>query len=803
MNTPHFPMKSHAFLTRPLCILLAILLVAAFCLMPQAWALPATTTTLAVTSAGNTVTTVASGAVVELAATVTSSGASVTTGQVEFCDGLAKYCTDIHVLGTAQLTSAGTAVLRFYPGIGSHSYKAVFEGTPNGSPAYAGSTSGTEELTVTGTYPTTTAIALSGQVGDYSLTATVTALGSSPDAAALSGSVSFLDTTNNDLSLGTADLGAVTAGPSFLTSSSPATNPFPQSVAVADFNGDGKLDLAVPIYSQSTPFADVDILLGKGDGTFTTGPAFAVTGQNVNNAVVADFNGDGIPDLAISLPDAGQVQVLIGVGDGSFIGKPPITVHSVFVVATGDLNGDGKADLVTANCGAGTVTLLLGNGDGTFTAAGSPVAGSCPSSVAVGDFNGDGIADLAVANDSRGNGVPGSLTILRGNGDGTFTPEAKSPATGNSPASIAVGDLNGDGVLDLAVANLDPNTGNPSTVTVLLGNGDGTFTPTTASPVTAFLSYSVTVGDFNGDGKADLVTANAGSNTVTVLLGNGDGTFTAPLTIPVGTDPIFAATGDFNGDGLTDVAAVDNYPNYIVTVLIAQETQTATATANNISPSGSGTHQVEASYPGNSNYGPSVSPTVGLTAFMPPSFTISGTAVTVAPGATTGNTSTITVTPSGGFTGAVALTAAISSGPAGAQQSPIFGFGTTDPVNITGASPATVTLTVSTTAAGGTQCFSANQMEHKVPWYAAGGGTALACVLLLGIPARRRSWLSMFGMVVLLAVLTSGLAACNEVWYRACNTVVISGTTPGTYTVTVSGASGTTTATSVVTVVVQ
>src|SRR5258707_11239139 len=133
---------------------------------------------------------------------------------------------------------------------------------------------------------------------------------------------------------------------SFVNSSSPTTNPWPQSVAVADFNGDGKLDLAVPVYSFLTPASDLNILMGNGDGTFTAGPTFPLIGQNINNAAVADFDGDGTPDLAVSFPDLDEVQILLGNGDGSFTPLPPISATGVFVVATGDINKDGNADLV-------------------------------------------------------------------------------------------------------------------------------------------------------------------------------------------------------------------------------------------------------------------------------------------------------------------------------------------------------------------------------------------------------------------------------------------------------------------------
>ena len=364
----------------------------------------------------------------------------------------------------------------------------------------------------------------------------------------------------------------------FTNSSNPATNPWPQSVAVADFNGDGKLDLAVPVYSIFTSYSDMNILLGNGDGTFSPGPVVPLTGQNVNNAVVADFNGDGKLDLAISLPDANEVQVLLGNGDGSFTPILPMAANGVSVIATADLNGDGKPDLVVVNYGPGTLTILLGNGDGTFTTKATiPVAGG-PSAVAVADFNADGKPDLAVV-DYNSN----SVTVLLGNGDGTFTEVASGPATGFQPVSIAAGDFNGDGIPDLVVTCLNGGYPDVGIVTVLLGKGDGTFTPMAESPVPGSNPASVAVTDFNGDGKADLVIANAGSNTLSVLLGNGDGTFAAPLTPAAGTDPLFVAVGDFNGDGVPDLAAANNSTNSI-TVLLTERGQTPAANTSSKTP---------------------------------------------------------------------------------------------------------------------------------------------------------------------------------------------------------------------------
>jgi len=205
-----------------------------------------------------------------------------------------------------------------------------------------------------------------------------------------------------------------------------------------------------------------------------------------------------------------------------------------------------------------------------------------------------------------------------------------------------------------------------------------------------------------------------------VLLGNGDGTFAAPLNPAAGTDPCFIAVGDFNGDGLADFAASDCYTPFgnstsQIVVQLSQLVVTATVNVQGISPLGTGTHQVNASYAGDSLYGSSVSSTTGLTAVTPPSFAIAGTAVTVAPGATTGNTSTITIAPAGGFTGGVALTAAITASPSGAVYPPTLNFGATTPASITASAAGSATLTITTTASTSAPCTSANQTPANFP----------------------------------------------------------------------------------------
>jgi hypothetical protein len=292
---------------------------------------------------------------------------------------------------------------------------------------------------------------------------------------------------------------------------------------------------------------NVSILLGNGDGTFQPARNFAANFYPVSVAV-GDFNGDGIPDLAVANFGSDDVSVLFGNGDGSFQAALNLSVgHYPFSLAVGDFKGDGTLDLAVANYGYGsnTVSVLLGNGDGTFQAARNFPTGRGPHSVVVGDFTGDGVPDLAVANFASND-----VSILLGNGDGTFQAPRNFPA-GARPYSVAVGDFNGDGHPDLAVANYGGNK-----VSVLLGNGDGTFL--TARDFAAGSGpESVAEGDFTGDGVPDLAVANAASENVSVLLGNGDGTFQAARNYDVGGTPASVAVGDFTGNGILDLAVAN------------------------------------------------------------------------------------------------------------------------------------------------------------------------------------------------------------------------------------------------------
>ncbi|MFE3634959.1 FG-GAP-like repeat-containing protein [Streptomyces sp. NPDC059168] len=280
----------------------------------------------------------------------------------------------------------------------------------------------------------------------------------------------------------------------------------PVSVAVGDFDKDGRTDLAVTNGSARS----VSVLLGKGDGTFGPAVGYSID-SGAFSVAVGDFDDDGNPDLVVTKVNADSVSVLLGKGDGTFdpaVGYPAGSRPAS--VAVGDFNKDGKTDLTTANSDgdAPSVSVLLGNGDGTFDSPVNYPAGTLPVSVAVGDFNKDGNPDLTIAND--GIGIK-TVSVLLGNGDGTFDPAVNYPA-GDSPRSVAVGDFNHDGNPDLTAADVSANR-----VSVLLGNGDGTFGSAVSYP-SGDTPVSVAVGDFNHDGNPDLTTANNNAGSVSVLL---------------------------------------------------------------------------------------------------------------------------------------------------------------------------------------------------------------------------------------------------------------------------------------------
>jgi hypothetical protein len=359
-----------------------------------------------------------------------------------------------------------------------------------------------------------------------------------------------------------------------LTNPKPVSTPV--SVVTGDFNGDGKLDIAVVNSANNQANNNVSIFLGNGDGTFTPGQAIQTAGAF--KAVVGDFNGDGTLDLAV-IGSGGNadntVAILLGKGDGTFAAPTYVSVDpGAFPsdIGVGDFNHDTKLDLVIAERGSQRATVLLGNGDGTFTVGAAyslSDSKALPLALAVGDFNGDGSLDFAITDYSAGGSDSPTFTVMLGNGDGTFKHAASSlgPAAMVGAQSLAVGDFNGDGKLDLiwSAAN------GPS---VLLGHGDGTFTTSAVSVLPAFVGsnglFGVVVGDFNGDGKLDFIAVDNSNNRLLVMLGKGDGTFgivTSPATLtspvtpncpPTGSGPMGIVAGDFKGNGSLYLAVANS-----------------------------------------------------------------------------------------------------------------------------------------------------------------------------------------------------------------------------------------------------
>ena len=358
----------------------------------------------------------------------------------------------------------------------------------------------------------------------------------------------------------------------------PATNPSsgvgnnPNSVVLGDVDGDGDLDVLTTNQNGNS----VSVRLNDGTGSFTapaTNPDPGV-GNAPISVVLGDVDGDGDLDMLTANNGSSTVSVRLNDGTGNFTAPAtnpnPAVDYGPLSVALGDVDGDGDLDLLTANNNlSGTVSIRLNDGTGSFTAPATnpdPGVGHTPISVALGDVDGDGDLDLLTANYGDN-----TVSVRLNDGTGSFTAPATNPdpGVGNAPISVVLGDVDGDGDLDMLTANIADNT-----LSVRLNDGTGNFTTpaTNADPVVGSEPLSVALGDVDGDGDLDVLTANYDDNTVSVRLNDGTGNFTAPATNPnpsVGSSPYSIALGDVDGDGDLDVLAA-NFGSNTVSVRLNQ-----------------------------------------------------------------------------------------------------------------------------------------------------------------------------------------------------------------------------------------
>ena len=425
---------------------------------------------------------------------------------------------------------------------------------------------------------------------------------------------------------------------------------WPEAVTIVagDFNGDGIKDFAVGLWDNSGT-QGIEVFISRGDGSLMP-PVGYGTGGGMENVALGDFNGDGKLDIAAADSNNGTVQIFFGNGDGTFTvaGSYPTSEGNMYPwnIVTGDFNKDGHTDIAVNNSseGCANIAILLNDGTGNFLSATTYPLSSWGGGLAAGDLNGDGYTDLvAPLYDTD------QVAVLLANTDGTLQPESDFPLlNGNvgywGPQYATLADLNGDGKLDMAVGieawcDCSGNQG----IAVALGNGDGTFqTPSLYSTTNQnYYEHSypwpayIQAADINGDGVPDLVYTNDEYSTVGVLFGNGNGTFGSPHEYPAGGDAYGIAVADVNGDGALDVVSAD-YDSNEVTVLLnangvnAQPNYTVTANTTTASIQAGASANFNINFTGKFGYTGTLALTCsGLPAnaacsFSPASLTISG-----------------------------------------------------------------------------------------------------------------------------------------------------------------------------------
>lgn len=350
-----------------------------------------------------------------------------------------------------------------------------------------------------------------------------------------------------------------------ITNYSVATNP--NGGTSADFNGDGKLDLAVTNAGSNS----ISILLGSVSGTFTAATNYSV-GSYPIGITHADFNSDGNVDLAVANVSSDNICVLIGNGSGGFTAPVYYPAGGVGPrrLAAEDFDNDGKIDIALVNLNSSNVAIFINSGTGTFGAATTYPSGNGTSDLSIADFNGDGKKDIVVSN-----WTSDDVRVLLGNSGGTFL-AAVSYTIGDFVPGVTTGDFNNDGFVDICA-----NAKTSNYLAILLGNGTGTFTAV-SSTISAVSPSSVHSYDFNGDGFIDLVSTYPNLGRLYVYPGNGTGTFPYSTYFSVGSFPYHAFMGDFNADGKMDLASPNSTSNNVSILLgstIPSLNITATPTA--------------------------------------------------------------------------------------------------------------------------------------------------------------------------------------------------------------------------------
>jgi len=506
---------------------------------------------------------------VTILATLTLGGAPVPFGSVRFLDN-GQTIANIPVVGLSPAAGqvAGTArlVTRFLPG--SHVIVGIYSGVgnllhPTGGAAPPLTVSASKQLTAT----SITATNNTGTPANYDVTALVVAGGNT----APTGTVTINEPSlNSTLQTATIDTPSAVFGPApEIQVSSGAQS---SAIATGDFNGDGIPDFAAINVTLSTQLM---IYLGKGDGTFQPAVANVLTSDptltDPSSMVVGDFNSDGIADIIVGFNAGNSLAVMLGNGDGTFrqgkvLPLPLLTGASAAIpgnLVAADFNSDGILDLALGSdngLGITSVEVFFGAGDGTFKATPTiiPGVGNSESpehviNLAAGDVNNDGNSDLVAFDD-----LDGTIGILLGKGDGTFQSQVSYPSGTATGLGVLV-DMNKDGFLDIVA----PNAGDQN-VAIFVNNQDGTFynsnnylTASIFNPPQYYYPEprSIAVGDLNHDGYPDVVVANSNIGQVSVLYGKSNGGLQAivPLLLKTTANPYQVLVTDLNNDGNADI----------------------------------------------------------------------------------------------------------------------------------------------------------------------------------------------------------------------------------------------------------